>query len=88
MLYLTTYCCSDEDRHSRIGDVVAGLSDNCWKVRDDVWVIESDEHATKLRDRIKRHMRNDESVIVALLAGHAAWHGFDTDAEDWLLAHL
>jgi hypothetical protein len=88
MLYLATYCCNDEERRGVIGEVVAGLADNCWNIRDDVWVIESEDHATKLRDRIKRHMLKDERVIVALLAGHAAWHGFDPDAEDWLLAHL
>ena len=88
MLYLATYCCNSDDRRSRIGEVVAGLSDNSWNVRDDVWVLESEDHATRLRDRIKRHLREDESVIVALLAGHAAWHGFDPEAEDWLLAHL
>lgn len=88
MLYLATYCCSDESRRSTIGEVVAGLSDNSWNVREDVWVIESDEHATKLRDQIRRHMLENETVIVALLAGHAAWHGFDPEAEDWLLAHL
>jgi len=88
MLYLATYSCSGDDRRSRIGEVVAGLSDNSWNVRDDVWVIESEDHATKLRDQIRRHLHKDESVIVALLAGHAAWYGFDPDAEDWLLAHL
>ncbi|HEY6814956.1 MAG TPA: hypothetical protein VI168_05405 [Croceibacterium sp.] len=88
MLYLATYCCGDDHRRRQIGEVVAGLSDNCWNVQDDVWVIESDDHATKLRDHIKRHLITDERVIVALLAGHAAWHGFDPDSEDWLLAHL
>ena len=88
MLYLATYNCSDDDRRSRIGEVVAGLSDNSWNVRDDVWVIESEDHATKLRDQIRRHLHKDETVIVALLAGHAAWYGYDRDSEDWLLAHL
>jgi hypothetical protein len=88
MLYLATYRCCDDDRRSRIGEVVAGLSENCWKVQDDVWVIETEDHATKLRDQIKRHLRENETVIVALLAGHAAWHGYDAEAEDWLLAHL
>lgn len=88
MLYLTTYCCGDDERRDLLSKVVTGLSDNCWNVQDDVWVIESEDHATKLRDRIKRHMLKDERVIVALLAGHAAWHGYDPDAEDWLLAHL
>ena len=44
MLYLATYRCSDDDRRSRIGEVVAGLSDNCWNVRDDVWVIFGFDH--------------------------------------------
>ena len=88
MLYLATYSCEGDDRRNRVGEVVAGLSSNCWKVRDDVWVLESEDHATTLRDRIRRHLVEDERVIVALLAGHAAWHGYDPDSEDWLLAHL
>ena len=88
MLYLATYRCGDEDRRSRIDELVSGLSDNCRSVQDNVWIIESDDHATRLRDRIRRHLAKDETVIVALLAGHAAWHGFDPDSEDWLLAHL
>ena len=88
MLYLVTYSCTDSERHREVDAFVAGLSDNCWNVWDDVWVVESDEHATKLRDQIRRHMLENETVIVALLAGHAAWHGFDPESEDWLLAHL
>jgi len=88
MLYLATYCCADEDRRSQIDELVSGLSDNCRNVQDKVWIIESDDHATRLRDRIRRHLVGNETVIVALLAGHAAWHGFDTDSEDWLLANL
>jgi hypothetical protein len=88
MLYIATYCCGDDTRRSQIGELVAGLSDNSWNVQDDVWVIESDDHATKLRDQIRRHLLKGETVMVALLAGHAAWHGYDTKSEDWLLAHL
>ena len=88
MLYLATYRCGDEDRRSQIDELVSGLSDNCRSVQDNVWIIESVDLATRLRDRIRRHLAKDETVIVALLAGHAAWHGFDTDAEDWFLAHL
>jgi hypothetical protein len=89
MLHLVTFGCGDdEERRSQLGEVVRGLSDNHREILKGVWVVESEHPATALRDRIGRHLMEGESVIVLLLAGHAAWRGFDTDAVDWLLKHL
>ena len=88
MLYLVTYQCNDSERRRSLCEVLRGLSDNVWNAFEHVWVIESDEPATALRDRIKKNLAADEAVIVALLAGHAAWHGFERDSLDWLLTHL
>ena len=86
MLYLAT--CPSKGADKRLGAVLTSLSANCWNAFDDVWVIESQLPATSLRDQIIQALGHDEPVIVALLAGHAAWHGFDGEAADWLLLHL
>jgi hypothetical protein len=88
MLYLVAYRYDRGGDPDRVGAVVRDLSANSWKACDNVWVVESDEPATALRDRIRHELAENEAVIVALLAGHAAWHGFERDSLDWLLAHL
>jgi len=86
MFYLAS--CPSNGNDKRLGNVLLGLSANCWNAFDDVWVVESELPATVLRDQIKRTLDEEVPVIVTLLAGHAAWHGFDGDATDWLLKHL
>ena len=88
MLYLVAYRYDGGGDPDRIGEVVCNLSTNSWKACDNVWVVESGQPATALRDRIRHELAENEAVIVALLAGHAAWHGFERDSLDWLLAHL
>ena len=86
MLYLASCPCNGNEK--RLGRVLAGLCANRWNAFDDVWVIESELPATVLRDEIRRALGEEVPVIVTLLAGHAAWHGFDDDATDWLMRHL
>jgi len=87
MLYLVAYRCEGDQPHP-LEELLPSLSDNCWRAFDNVWVIESDQTAALLRDRIRMHLGEGEAAIVALLAGHAAWHGFEPRSQDWLLAHL
>ena len=88
MLYLVAYRYDGGGNPGRIGEVLHELSDDSWKACDNVWIVESAHAATALRDRVRREIAEDEAVIVALLAGHAAWHGFDRQSLDWLLANL
>jgi hypothetical protein len=88
VLYLATYSCGNERRTEQISERLCCLSGNCRNVTNNVCVIESGLPATELRDRIREHLEDGEEVVVFLLAGHAAWHGVDTETEDWLLAHL
>ena len=88
MLYLVAYRCADDERRNRLDEVVGRLAHDGWNVQEGVWIIRSNEPAIDLRDRLRQHLDDGEAVIVALLAGHAGWHGFDEQAESWLLANL
>jgi len=88
MLYMVACCCSSNERRNQFDAIVTGLAQHGRRMKEGLWIIEADEPATHLRDHIKSHLEGCDSVIVALLAGHGAWHGFDHNTEDWLLANL
>src|SRR6187551_3610579 len=84
VLYLVAIDCGDE-RLPTLERVLDGLTSDIFSVRDRVWVIEAESPAVELRNRIKPNLQNCESALIALLAGHAAWAGYDPEATDWLL---
>ena len=88
MLYMVACCCSDDQRRERFDGIVHGLARDGRQMQPGLWIIEADEPATQLRDQISRQLDDCDSVIVTLLAGHAAWSGFDRETQDWLLANL
>ena len=87
MLYLVSIDCTD-DRLKKFETCVTGLSSDIFPVQNGVWVIQADKPAVELRSRIKEHLQKDETALVALLAGHAAWAGFGPQARGWLLKNL
>ena len=88
MLYMVACCCSDDVRRGRFDEIVKGLARDGRQMQAGLWIIEAGQPATELRDRISRQLDGCNSVIVTLLAGHAAWSGFDQSTQDWLLANL
>ena len=88
MLYMVACCCSDDQRRGRFDEIVSSLASDGRQMQAGLWIIEADQPATVLRDHISRQLDDCDSVIVTLLAGHAAWSGFDQETQDWLLANL
>lgn len=87
MLYLISCRRAGERSTAQFEDVLKDISSE-YRRLNDVWVIESDCHASTLRDAIAPRLTDGEDVIVFLLAGHAAWSGFDAPTVDWLLQYL
>lgn len=87
-LYLISCHCSGDDRPAAIVKVISGLAHECWSAGDNAWVIQSNAPATTIRDHLKVILLEGETALVALLAGHAAWHGYQEADAEWLLAHL
>ena len=86
-MYLVAIDCGDE-RLPKLERVIDGLSRDNFPLRNRVWVIEAESPAVELRNRIKPNLQNGESALIALLAGHAAWAGYEPEATDWLLNNL
>ena len=88
MLYMAACCCGNDQRRARFDQIVAGLARDGRQMQSGLWIIEAEQPATELRDRISHQLDDRDSVIVTLLAGHAAWSGFDQETQEWLFANL
>jgi len=64
------------------------ISVSHWSQFDDIWFVQSAKSATEIRDELFRRTGPGGKIVVALLAGFAAWLGFDEPAESWLTQHL
>ena len=88
MLYLVALKSDNEAAKAEAAAYLPSISETCWHEFDDVWFIQSNEEAVKIRDHLKRFLGPNDRVTVAFLAGFAAWHGFDAGSENWLLKHM
>ena len=88
MLYLIAFKSDDEAAKADATSYLASISETCWNEFDGIWFVKSDRKAVEIRDRLRCLSGPNNGVAVALLAGFAAWHGFDAEAEKWLLKHM
>ena len=55
-----------------------------WHMQGSVWVIETEQTAVQLRDSLLSCLDSNDNLLVALLAGEAAWRGFKDNGSKWL----
>ena len=88
MLYLVALKSDTEAAKAEATAFLRSISETCWNEFDSIWFIKSEKDAVEIRDALKRFLGPNDRVAVGLLAGFAAWHGFDADSEKWFLKHL
>ncbi len=59
-----------------------------WPCLDATWVINSDKTPTQIRDELKQYLAPSDELIVAELAGNAAWRGLKGGSAEALKAVL
>lgn len=62
---------------------------NWWHCLDSTWLVVSNLSSVEIRDRLRRHMKNDDQlIVVAYNPPNSAWVGFSGDCQDWLKKHM
>ena len=85
VLYLVALKSDDEVAKAKTADYLASVSETCRDGFNGVWFIKSDKDAVELRDALKQFLDPNDWIAIVLLAGFAAWHGFDPGCGKWLL---
>jgi hypothetical protein len=55
---------------------------------DCAWLVESDETADEIRDKLKPSLPREDGLLVFGLSEQAAWSGLREEQADWFLEHL
>jgi hypothetical protein len=59
-----------------------------WHHLDSTWIIVTDQTHVEVRDHLWRFMDDNDELLVAQLAGNAAWRGFSDEGARWLAGTL
>lgn len=58
-----------------------------WHYLDSTWLISTDENATQLSDRIRKHLdQNDFLIVIKVTKDYAGW--LSQEAWDWLAKYI
>jgi hypothetical protein len=61
---------------------------NWWHHLDSTWIIKTDYTAKQIRDCLIPYLDKNDELLVARLAGEAAWKGFNAKGSAWLKKNL
>lgn len=59
-----------------------------WHHLDSTWIIETNETASAVRDKLGKYLDSNDELLVAAIGAPAAWKGFNEKGSKWLLDHL
>jgi hypothetical protein len=88
MLYVVTHDCRTRTDQQRAGEYVRSIARTCWTHVEGLWFIDSDRPGVEIRKGLSTMLEPGARIVVAMLAGFAAWQGFDDETEVWLASHL
>lgn len=88
MAYIVSY-----DLHSESANYNALVeeirSSTSWaRIVSSAYIIDTDETAEELRDRLTRRIGNNDTLFICELRRNAAWRGLSSDVSNWIKNHL
>nr|WP_015060900.1 hypothetical protein [Rahnella sp. WMR114]CAZ68155.1 hypothetical protein [Rahnella sp. WMR114] len=51
---------------------------------ESVWIVMTDDSATKIRDDLKNCLDNDDKVLVMKTTQGASWSGLNNNVSEWI----
>ncbi len=71
----------------QITDAIKSISDVYWNHLDNTYLIVTALSASRIKDKLAKHLTNDDKILVAKVdVGNASWSGFAEKASNWLSA--
>jgi hypothetical protein len=55
-----------------------------WDCLESTWLVITEKTPAQIRDELKRHLKEDDRLLVMRYGEGAAWHGFKDDCRVWL----
>lgn len=74
--------------YADLTNAIKAESRTWWHHLDSTWIIKTNSTAVQIRDRLSKHIDNDDELLVVRLQGEWASKGFTTKGSDWLLENV
>ena len=88
MLYLVTHDSKSDAERISAATYIHSIAKTSWSFKDGTWFVEATEPGVEIRRGLSYVLEPHARIVVAMLAGFAAWQGFDDESEAWLGRHL
>jgi hypothetical protein len=76
------------ETYSELIDAIKKLG-GWWHHLDSTWIVKCDYTPVQVRDHLRRHVRDDDQLLVIDVSGDAgAWFGFNDSGSKWLKDNL
>ena len=82
--YLVTYDLNQRGQNYDCLHKKLGAYPTHWHMQGSVWIIESDETAVQIADKLTSCLDGNDNLFVTELIGQSAWIGFSDDGDEWL----
>lgn len=69
-------------------EAIKRLADEWCHDLDSTWFVVTDMSAVEIRNYLSPYLDSSDKLIVAKLAGEAAWVGFSAEVTEWLKSAL
>ena len=69
-------------------EAIERVGSAAWPCLESTWIVSSEKTASQIRDELKLHLEPSDELIVAELAGNAAWRGLRGGSAEALKAVL
>ena len=79
---------SESGAQDRLFSALEVIGTGYWDCLDSTWLVITDRTATEIRDELKRHLGDDDRLLVMRCGQGAAWLGFNDSCEAWLDENL
>jgi len=85
---LIGYDLNKQKNYASLIEAIKGLGSTWWHHLDSTWIIKTDYSCVQVRDALRKHIDNDDELLVVGLNGVGAWAGFAPNGSQWLKDHL
>jgi hypothetical protein len=86
--YLIGYDLNKEKNYPDLIDAIKALSGTWWHHLDSTWIVVTDKSAVEIRDALRKHIDDDDELLVVKSGGEGAWAGFNDKGSKWLKDNL
>ena len=75
---------SSREDYDKLYTALEAVGCGYWDCLESTWLVITEKTPAQIGDELKRHLKEDDRLLVMRYGEGAAWHGFKDDCRVWL----